>query len=295
MPQDVSDARSNPNEQIEHAARVIGKSAHRRLLFNAVYRGKKRAKKVSELASATGLSRMRVLQEGKHLVNNHVVRQEKLDGETAYVKDDFYHINKAIILRLVNSPKKLADYPTKRKIGIIKPPTIELTLNLDGARARAVTIDDVEQFANVRNVAPNGFIPDTVSEPAFKAGVQRILGEQGTFRDWGGEKNDLLTTFLKLGGRRRSAAFAFKGPGLRVVELTPAKLGKNGDQIQRLFQSPADVFFVQYWRGIGESVREQMQQFAIAKSLFAQCDIWYGVIDGQDSLRLLKAYPEAFA
>jgi hypothetical protein len=72
-------------------------------------------------------------------------------------------------------------------------------------------------------------------------------------------------------------------------------MGKNGDQIQRLFQSTAEVFFVQYWQEIDESVLDQMKQLAIAKSLMDGRRVWFGIIDGQDSNRLYRAYQKRFA
>jgi hypothetical protein len=71
-------------------------------------------------------------------------------------------------------------------------------------------------------------------------------------------------------------------------------MGKNGDQIQRLFKTPASVFIVQYWGQVSESVIEQMSEFAKAKSAVEGSIIYYGIIDGDDSNRLLKAYPKAF-
>jgi hypothetical protein len=54
------------------------------------------------------------------------------------------------------------------------------------------------------------------------------------------------------------------------------------------------VFLVQYWGQIDESVVEQMQLLATAKSFAEGRDIWYGVIDGGDSQKLIEAYPRAF-
>jgi len=71
-------------------------------------------------------------------------------------------------------------------------------------------------------------------------------------------------------------------------------MGKNGDQIQRLFKSAASIFFVQYWGQIAESVTEQMQEFARAKSAIEGDPILFGVIDGDDSNRLIKAYAKHF-
>lgn len=86
-------------------------------------------------------------------------------------------------------------------------------------------------------------LPD-LTQVKGQEGMQQVLGEKGKFQDWGGEGNDLWTTRLRLGGKRRATAFAFKSGGT-PGKLTPAKMGRNGDQIQRLFQSPADVFIVQ--------------------------------------------------
>ena len=71
-------------------------------------------------------------------------------------------------------------------------------------------------------------------------------------------------------------------------------MGRNGDQIQRLFRAPATLFMVQYWGQIDESVSEQMAQFAKAKSAAEGSLIYYGIIDGSDSFRLIRAYQWAF-
>jgi len=77
-------------------------------------------------------------------------------------------------------------------------------------------------------------------------------------------------------------------------KLTPNFMGKNGDQIQRLFQSPGEVFLLQYWSQIDDSVLEQMQMAAKVKSYSDGKKIYYGVIDGQDSTRIIQAYPKEF-
>ena len=133
-----------------------------------------------------------------------------------------------------------------------------------------------------------------MKEDKFKKGIKKILGEKGKFQDWGGEKNDLYTTRVKIDGKRVATAFAFKGPGKRG-KLTPKMMGKNGDQIQRLFASgAADVYVLQYWAQIDESVVEQMKALATARSATERKKIRYGVIDGIDSARIIKAYPRAF-
>ncbi len=71
-------------------------------------------------------------------------------------------------------------------------------------------------------------------------------------------------------------------------------MGTNGDQIQRLFRAPAEVFLVEYWNEIDETVVELMKIFATAKSFAEGRKIFFGIIDGQDTARLMAAYPEFF-
>ena len=99
---------------------------------------------------------------------------------------------------------------------------------------------------------------------------------------------------MVIDGKRRATAFAFKGKATKGI-LTPKKLGKRGDQIQMLFRAPAEIFLVQYWGQIDESVIEQMKNFAIAKSVLEERRIYYGAIDGKDTLRIIDAYPDYFA
>lgn len=123
--------------------------------------------------------------------------------------------------------------------------------------------------------------------------MKRLLGEEGEFIDWGGEMDDLFSTRMVIKGVRVAVAFGLKGRGMSG-KLTPDKMGKNGDQIQRLFRAPANVFIVQYWDQVDESVYEQMKSFATAKSVLENRKIHFGVIDGQDTNRILRAYPGLF-
>lgn len=151
--------------------------------------------------------------------------------------------------------------------------------------------DDVDQFRKVKKVKTAPKI--RISESSFKKGIQRIIGQPGTFKDWGGESNDLYTTKVMIDGRRIPTAFAFKGPG-KSGPLTPAKLGKNGDQIQRLFAAPADLFVVQYHDQVAQSVVEQMEAFAKVTAMHGAKAIAFMIIDGDDSNRLMAAYPKQF-
>jgi hypothetical protein len=287
----VSDSRSNRNDQIAHAVHVLGRSKARIAIFKAIYRGKKRRKTINESMRVTRVPYKTVLNETKRLADQDIVRQER-DGENdlAYSKDPFYAANKAEILRQVADPKRRKKFPTKYNSGR-QAFTVINNLRV-AAKATSINIDDIDSFTRVREIDSDR--PYTkMPEATFKNGVKRILGERGEFRDWGGERNDLFTTRLRVGGRRRSAVFTFKGPGL-AGKLTLANYGKNADQLPRLFSSDAEVFIVQHWQQIDQAVFEQLKMNADYKAAQTGKRIYYGIIDGQDSTRLIEAYPAAF-
>jgi hypothetical protein len=293
----VSDFSSNAAEQIEHAAKTIGRSEQRQAVFKAIYNGKKRVKTVPELSRATGLSEKRVVELGKQLSDNRVVKPTTVDGRKAYEKIDSLHHHKKRILALASSPAKRKAFPTKRnpagRAGATERIRIDLRIPRRRAQSRRITIDNIDSFSKVSSVEKNcGYT--RMSESAFKKGVARILGEKGKFPDWGGENRDLLSTRVIISGKRQTVAFAFKGPG-KTGRLVPGKMGKNGDQIQRLvLKCPADIFLVQYWGQIDDAVIEQLENLARYKSYAEDRPIGYGIIDGVDSTRIIKAYPTAF-
>lgn len=287
----VSDVRSSPNEQIWHAAKVLGRSRARRGVFQEIYRGKRKIKTVSYLETRTGLSNVRVLQEAGKLADNDIVARRKVDHETGYEKIRFYEQHKNTILSLSLDRERLKTFPTKYGRGItIK---VSATFPRGGIDTKYVTVDDIDSFRKVRRISPASIQPSPAYERRFKRGLQRILGERGDFKDWGGENDDLYSTRVTIDGKRHPAAFGLKGRGTRGP-LTPEKMGKRGDQIQRLFRSPADVFFIQYWGRVAESIIEQMRSFSIARSALERKRIYYGAIDGTDTVRLRKAYPQHF-
>src|SRR5713226_6584287 len=104
MPLSVSDVRSSPADQIAHAVEVLGRAKQRIAVFKAIYYGKKSVKTVNEIATATGLDPVRVLQEGRRLADNEIVKQIRAAGTTGYEKDRFYSAQKKKILRLVQDP-----------------------------------------------------------------------------------------------------------------------------------------------------------------------------------------------
>lgn len=290
---DTSDVRSNPNEQIAHAAKVIGRSADRKKVFEFIHTGKRKIKTVEEISDGTGLPRKRVLEEGKKLVNNHILEQVKrgTDSDTAYEKNNFFAQNKKRIISLSTNPKKLKSFPTKYNPQ--QKDSIIINFNTkEKPRISFISVDDVDSFAKVNRVTPVGS-NNRLPEIKLKEGFKKILGEEGDFKDWGGENDDLSTTRLEISGKRKPTAIAFKGPAT-TGKLVPKKMGKNGDQILRLFTCPAVVFLVVYQGQIDDSILKHMEINALARSFSMGKKIFYGIIDEKDVNRLLAAFPEAF-
>lgn len=295
MVKSVSDARSNSNEQIVHAVNIIGRSKICAKVFAAIYRGKKKIKTVEEIKKITLLNNIAILQQGKKLTSNGIVEQIKIKikkkSETGYKKDEFYSAHYKKILSLVGNEKKIAQIPTKRN----STKTINIVKKISPSKmfkVKQITIDDIDNFLRVKKIK-SPLVIKPILETPFKQGVQKIISEPGEFKDWGGEKNDLYSTRLKIKGKRLPVAFAFKGRGERG-KLVPGKMGKNGDQLQRLFESSAQVFIIQYWGIVDESIIELMYRLAIAKSSIENKEVFFGIIDGEDTQRLIQAYPNYF-
>jgi hypothetical protein len=290
----VSDARSNANDQLARAAEVLKTSTQRFAVFEAVYGGKPKVKSVDDIAQKTGLSRKRVLTHGLKLASNGIVTQTSKNGQTAYEKDPFYAGNRSMVESLVRNPAKLAALPTKTHPQPRVPGSITIYVPKAFFDVERLTVDDIDSFKKVEGTKIAKYAAKPLTERAFKEGMQALVREPGTFKDWGGEKNDLWTTRVTFSGRRRTTAMAFKGKGMKG-KLTPGKMGKNGDQIQRLYQTSADLYLLQYWAEIDQSVFELMNMLAIASSASnGGKKVYYLVMDGLDSQRLIHAYPKFF-
>jgi hypothetical protein len=294
MTSKVADVRGNAPENIVHAADVVGRSKARRAVFEEIYRGKKKIKTVDDLMQATRLERKAVLNEGKRLAGNGIVTQTKVDGRVAYEKDDFFVHHKKKVLALVDDPSKREKYPTKREPRVQQKTTVQIRMARSQPLPQMITIDDIESFAAVRQTAAApGTGVNNLLEERVKRFLQKVIGETHDFKDWGGERNDLYTNKLRFRGRRRGAAFALKGRATKGP-LTPKKMGKNGDQLGRLFGSEAELFFVVYHSKIDEAVTQQMRVYGLARAMSGG-RVYYCTIDGDDLARLIAAYPKEFA
>ena len=278
-------------ETIQKIANDLHASDRKLRVFKAIYSGGGKPKDAKVLARETHLSEMVVLQLATPMAHQQYCERVKHDGRIAFKK--YHHINavRHRIFRLAQNPNLLAKHVSTRT------PRATVSVHVKSRerteiRVREVFIDDVKEFRRARSLKASKLptlSPQRLPEKIFKYGVASILGNKGKFTDWGGEKNDLYTSNITIGGPRISTAFAFKGPAT-PPPLTPAKLGKNGDQIGRLFSTAAEGFFVQFEGKIEESVKDSMLAHAIRKSHETRHEILYGVIGLEDSHRLRTRY-----
>jgi hypothetical protein len=156
-------------------------------------------------------------------------------------------------------------------------------------------VEDVDSFAKVRDVNPgmvasllkDGYLD--LAEDGVQLALEAILEISFHKNDWGGEANDLYTTNVVVNGTRRPTAFMLKGNGLRNRVMEIKHCGKNGDQVIRLFQTPADLFVIQFVGTVAESVIQQAHG-EIARLKSQGKEAHFLVMDGQDTARVLHAY-----
>lgn len=155
-----------------------------------------------------------------------------------------------------------------------------------------VDAGEVEQFAGI-DFSARGEALDamrTIPEATVKTTIAALLGEPTIPKDWGGEQSDLFTMRLRIAGRSHSAAFVFKGPagGSMWKPMTIGMLGKNGDQLQRLASSPAEILVLQHCHEIRPEVVSLLESLASDMRNVRR----FMVIDGYDTYALMRTARE---
>lgn len=158
-------------------------------------------------------------------------------------------------------------------------------------------VEDIDSFRKVRDVNPatvmdvltDGYL--NRSEDSVQTALERILSVPFHKKDWGGEQNDLYTANLLINGARHETAFLLKGNGLRSKTMEIKHCGVNGDQILRLCNSPAKLFVVQFVGRISEAIVSDIDG-KVRHARSQGKDVWYCIMDGQDTARVLRAYGE---
>lgn len=292
MTQVVTNPSADKEEKIEHAAKLLRSSRQIREVFLAIYSGRKPFKTIDEIGSRVSNFNKNTHKAAAKLHAEDLVSRRKIKRKYEYGKVDFYKHNLPAIVRLSENPKRLKNYPTKRKVkiqirggGVFK--------FLSKPQAIRLYVDDIDSFKKVRNIKKAHLLNiHSISERQINRCICKILNNVEK-NDWGGERNDIFGSIV-LSGKRKPAAFALKGKGTRGI-LTLNKMGHKGDQVQRLFESSAEVHFLVYHDTIDERVCDQMQIMAIHKSVInGNKKIFYCIIDGSDLERLISVYPECF-
>jgi hypothetical protein len=156
-------------------------------------------------------------------------------------------------------------------------------------------VEDVDSFKSVRDVNPAAVrhvLQDSrleLAEDEVQRALECILDVPFHKEDWGGEINDLYTANVIVNGSRVPSAFLLKGKGLRSHTMEISDCGKNGDQLLRLKDSPAQLFIVQFIGNISESVVRDIAG-KVAELRSQGKSAWYCIMDGQDTARVLYAY-----
>jgi len=148
-------------------------------------------------------------------------------------------------------------------------------------------IKEFEKFNSAFITNPEEWIScmKLMSEQKIIENFCKILNDVSK-KDWGGELNDHFTSSLDYSNTKYEAVFLFKGPAgkNKFREMKMKDLGKNNDQIVRLFKTNAGIIILQHCHNIGEDVRETMDAFAYKN------EKKYCIIDGRDSYKLFKSY-----
>jgi hypothetical protein len=164
---------------------------------------------------------------------------------------------------------------------------MDAIVNIVPSKPRQLYVEDIDSFSRVTEVSGSDLDVDKlrdISESEVKAYFREIIDEPFEQHDWGGELNDLFTSQIEVDGRRVDTAIMLKGPSVESP-LQIADSGTRGDQFQRLFQSPADLYIIQFNGKIEDRTNRHI------KGLSMSYDApMFSIIDGTDTARVLRAY-----
>ncbi len=156
-------------------------------------------------------------------------------------------------------------------------------------------VEDIDSFRKVRDVN-HAMVSQHLKdgrldylEDQVQVALEQILDVPFHKKDWGGELNDLYSANVVVNGARTETAFLLKGKGCTSREMQIADCGRNGDQLLRLFNSPARLFVVQYIGPISEAVVADISGKVREKRAMGK-DCNFLILDGQDTALLLLAY-----
>ena len=224
-------------------------------------------------------TRLRILYSPKNLICN--TAWFRLGGHTRLFC--FCYVERVENGEIIAHPYVIGDLHTDLEL--------ESPESWDTRQYGEIHVSQIDQFAliekqfELERSTPNIKVLKSIPEKTIKSSIAEILHEGNLSMVCGGEKSDLYTCNLSVNGRFMPTAFLFKGPA-KFSEMKMSHLGKNGDQIDRLFSEPADLLILQHCHTISTAVRSTMRAFASRVYDLRH----FTVIDGYDTVRLLKAY-----
>ncbi len=224
-------------------------------------------------------TRLRILYSPNNLISSSA--WDRLGGHTKLFC--FCYVERIEGGEIIARPYIIGDLHTRLEL--------ETPESWDGAQYGEIHVSQIDQFSLIKaqyeseKSAPDINVLKSIPEIIIKYSFAEIVSEGNVPKDWGGEKSDLFTTNISVNGRYMPSAFLLKGPAI-FTEMRMSHLGKNGDQIDRLFSEPADLLVLQHCHSISTAVRSTMKAFAGRVHDLR----YFTVIDGYDTVRLLKAY-----
>ena len=191
----------------------------------------------------------------------------------------------------IQSPGILTELRRRRHEAKLESLLGQLVQNTSRLQYARVTIDEIDSFCEASKVSEEDidkFMPLDIHENEIKKRLLEIIGDPFIKKDWGGEKSDIFTYHVKFRNRKTLGAFLLKGK-TSIRGLTLKNIGKNSDQIVRLFSEPAELYFVQANGSIDSAVVATVQAF-VTQKIQEGHKIYYCLIDGVDTARILLAY-----
>jgi len=153
---------------------------------------------------------------------------------------------------------------------------------------QSVPLADINEFSRVSGEAMASKSARTLLKNIPERDIKRAICEilmEDVPKDWGGEQSDLFSANIRVKDRPTTASFLLKGPAsFKPMKMT--HLGKNGDQIDRLFAEGSELCVLQHCHDITPPVRNMMKAYASRMGdprLFT-------IIDGRQTIRILRAY-----
>ena len=123
-----------------------------------------------------------------------------------------------------------------------------------------------------------------VGEEAVKHWFAEILGQSEVPKDWGGGAVRPLDPVLDCRGHPDARSIHFKGPA--AFHPADRRPRQEGDQIQRLAESPADLLVVQHCHTITSRVEHMLRTYATSPRNVRK----YMLLDGYATAAILKHF-----